>query len=164
MVQRYPSSGIPVEPQRPPAPQAVLNAVKLMYAGAAITTVSLVILLVEVGTIKPALRNEYPHWTASQVNQGFESVLARAVISAVIGIVLWLWMAWANNRGVSWARIVATVLFALDTLLSLLGLSVGPRTPIDLVFPVLTWLVGLGAIWLLWRPDSTAFFKPQGSR
>jgi hypothetical protein len=27
---------------------------------------------------------------------------------------------------------------------------------------VLTWLVGLGAVFLLWRPESTAFFKPQG--
>jgi hypothetical protein len=27
---------------------------------------------------------------------------------------------------------------------------------------VLIWLVGLGAVFLLWRPDSSAFFKPQG--
>jgi len=27
---------------------------------------------------------------------------------------------------------------------------------------VLTWLVGLAAVWLLWRPASSAFFKPQG--
>ena len=37
-----------------------------------------------------------------------------------------------------------------------------PKTVLGLVFPVLTWLVGLGAVWLLWRPESTAFFKPQG--
>ena len=28
--------------------------------------------------------------------------------------------------------------------------------------PVLTWLVGLAVVWLLWRPASTAFFKPPG--
>jgi hypothetical protein len=26
----------------------------------------------------------------------------------------------------------------------------------------LTWLAGLAAVWLLWRPASSAFFKPQG--
>ena len=43
--QPYPSSGKPVEPERPPAPPSVLNAVKLMYVGAAISVVSLVISL-----------------------------------------------------------------------------------------------------------------------
>ena len=41
--QPYPSSGKPVEPERPPAPPSIQNAVKLMYAGAAISAVSLVI-------------------------------------------------------------------------------------------------------------------------
>jgi hypothetical protein len=27
---------------------------------------------------------------------------------------------------------------------------------------LLTWLVGSAAVWLLWRPASRAFFKPQG--
>jgi uncharacterized membrane protein len=26
----------------------------------------------------------------------------------------------------------------------------------------LIWLIGLAAVWLLWRPASSAFFKPQG--
>ena len=27
---------------------------------------------------------------------------------------------------------------------------------------VAVWLVGAAAVWLLWRPASSAFFKPQG--
>jgi len=164
MVQRYPSSSKPVELQRPPAPASVVNAVKLMYAGAAISTVSLVLFLVFTGDLKPAIRKQYPDWTASQVNRAFESFLAITIVEAAIGIGLWLLMAWANKQGRSWARITATVLFVADTLLTLTGFSRGPRTPIDLVFPVLTWLVGAGAIWLLWRPESNAFFKTQEFR
>jgi hypothetical protein len=26
---------------------------------------------------------------------------------------------------------------------------------------VLTWLTGLAAVWQLWRPAATAFFKPR---
>jgi hypothetical protein len=31
-----------------------------------------------------------------------------------------------------------------------------------LIVPALTWLAGLAAVWLLWRPASSAFFNPQG--
>jgi hypothetical protein len=36
-----------------------------------------------------------------------------------------------------------------------------PKTALGLVFPLLTWLIGAGAVFLLWRPASGAFFKPQ---
>ena len=52
------------------------------------------------------------------------------------------------------------VLFALATL-DLFGVVSQPKTALGLIFPVLTWLVGLGAVVLLWRRDSTEFFKPQ---
>ena len=72
-------------------------------------------------------------------------------------------MAWANNQGKNWARILSTVLFGLATL-DLVGVFSEPKTLLGLLFPVLTWLVGLGAVFLLWRPDSSAFFKPQELR
>ena len=69
MVQRYPSSGKPVELERLPAPPSVLNAVKLMYVGAAVSTVSLVITLADIGGLKTAIKKAKPTWTATQVNQ-----------------------------------------------------------------------------------------------
>ena len=42
MHQPYPSSGQPAGPPRPPAPAPVLTAVKLMYAGAAVSAVELI--------------------------------------------------------------------------------------------------------------------------
>jgi hypothetical protein len=164
MVQPYPSSGKPIEPERPPAPQSVLNAVKLMYAGAAISTASLIASLADIGSIKPALRSEFPKYTASQIDQAFKAFLIVALISAGIGIGLWIWMARANGKGKNWARITSTVLFLIETLSALEALR-GPKTVVALVFPVLTWLVGLGAVWLLWRPESSQFFnRPQGLR
>jgi hypothetical protein len=163
MVQRYPSSGKPVEAEQPPAPPSVVNAVKLMYVGAAVTTVSLVISLVEISGTKAAIKKAKPTWTAAQVNSFDRFIIITAVVSGVIGIALWLWMARANGQGKSWARVVSSVLFGLSTL-DLIGVFSEPKTAIGLVFPLLTWVVGLGAVWLLWRPDSTAFFKPQGFR
>jgi hypothetical protein len=163
MVQRYPSSGKPVELERPPAPPSVVNAVKLMYAGAAISTVSLVISLADLSGTKAAIKKARPTWTAAQVNSFDRFIVSLAIVSGLVGIALWLWMAYANKHGRSWARVLSTVLFGLATL-DLIGVVSEPKTALGLIFPVLTWLVGLGAVWLLWRPDSSAFFKPQAYR
>ena len=160
MYQPYPSSGKTVEPERPAAPPSVLKAVKLMYIGAAVSTVSLVISLVSISGTKEAIRKARPSLSAAQVNQLNTFIIALAVVSGVIGVALWLWMARANSQGRNWARIVSTVLFGLATL-DMFGVLSQPKTVLGLVFPVLTWLVGLGAVILLWRRDSTEFFKPR---
>jgi hypothetical protein len=163
MVQRYPSSGKPVELERLPAPPPVVNAVKLMYVGAAVSTVSLIISVADIASVKTAIKKAKPSWTAAQVNQYDRFLITVAIVSGVIGIALWLWMARANNQGRNWARILSTVLFCLATL-DLIGVFSQPKTVLGLVFPLLTWLVGLGAVLLLWRPESSAFFKPPGLR
>jgi hypothetical protein len=160
MYQPYPSTDRPVEPDKPPAPQSVLNAVKLMYAGAAVSAVSLIISLATIGGTKDAIKKAKPSLTATQVDQLNTFIIALAVVSGVIGVALWLWMARKNGEGKSWARILSTVLFALATV-DLFGVVSQPKTVLGLVFPVLTWLIGLGAVAFLWRRESTEFFKPQ---
>ncbi len=162
MPQPYPSSVKPVEPARPPAPSSVQKAVKFMYAGAAISTVSLILTLVSMGSIKSAIRKDYPHYTASQVNHALQGFLIIVIVSAALGIALWLWMAWASNQGKNWARIVSTVLFGISTLETLTSLR-GPKTLVGVLFSLLVWLVGAGAVFFLWQRDSSEFFKPQGS-
>jgi hypothetical protein len=67
-------------------------------------------------------------------------------------------MARTNGQGRNWARIVSTALFGVATL----QLPDDIRTGLALmIIAVLTWLAGLAAVWLLWRPASSAFFKPQ---
>jgi len=138
-----------------------VNAVKLMYVGAAVSTVSLIISLADISGTKAAIIKAKPSLTATQVNQLNTFIISLAIVSGLVGVALWLWMARANNQGKSWARVLSTVLFCLATL-DLVGVFGEPKTVLGLIFPVLTWLVGLGAVFLLWRPESTAFFKPQG--
>ena len=160
MYQPYPSSDGTVEPDKPPAPQSVLNAVKLMYAGAAVSTVSLIISLVSIGGTKDAIKKAKPSLTTAQVNQLNTFIIALAVVSGVVGVALWLWMARKNGQGKNWARVLSTVLFGLATL-DMFGVLSQPKTVLGLVFPVLTWLIGLGAVVFLWRRESTEFFKPR---
>ena len=128
--------------------------------GAAVSTVSLIVSLASIGGTKDAIRKARPSLTATQVNQLNTFIIALAVVSGVIGVGLWLWMARANGQGKNWARILSTVLFGLATL-DLFGVLSQPKTLLGLVFPVLIWLVGLGAVVLLWRGESTEFFKPR---
>ena len=159
--QPYPSIGKPVEPERPPAPPSIQNAVKLMYVGAAVSAISLIISLASIGGTKDAIKKARPSLTATQVNQLNTFIIALAVVSGVIGVALWLWMARKNGQGKNWARILSTVLFALATL-DLFGVVSQPKTVLGLIFPVLTWLAGAGAVFLLWRKDSTDFYRPAG--
>jgi hypothetical protein len=159
MYQPYPSGGKPMEPLRPDAPVSVLNAVKLMYAGAAVSLVSLVISLTDISGTKTAIRKARPDLTATQISQLNGFIIGLAIVSGLVGIGLWLWMSWANKGGKNWARIFSSVLFALATL-DLFGVFSQPKTFLGLIFPVVTWVIGLGAIVLLWRPDSSRFFKP----
>jgi hypothetical protein len=159
-----------LRPSVPRSAPTVRAAVRLIYAGAAVSTVNLVIAMAVIGDIK-AYHAIFGHrLTAAQVSQLTPLGITVAIVGSLVPVVLWLWMAWANGRGRNWARNLSTGLFGLATLnltgafswppgiqLSLVPMTYGPT------IPVLTWLVGLAAVWLLWRPASTAFFRPPGS-
>ena len=164
MYQPYPAGGQgPVAPPQGPAPQPVTMAVRLMYAGAALSALEIILGLATIGSLKSAIKSQYPHYTAHQIHTLEVGTIAIAVVTGAIGIGLWLLMAWANGRGKSWARIVATVLFALNTI-GLLTSIARPHSTISLVFSLLVWLAGLGAIYFLWQRESSAYFQAMSAR
>jgi len=160
MYQPYPSGGQVPEPARPGPPPSVVNAVRLMYAGAVVSAVSLVVGLATVGSLRAALHKSQPSLTPTQLHDLQTIVIVGSVVIGLISIGLWLWMALMNKAGKSWARIVATVLFGLDTLFLLLGLARAGAAASSLV-SVLLWLIGLGAVVLLWRKDASEYFTAQ---
>ena len=163
MYQPYPTGGQgPVAPEGP-APQSVLTAVRLMYAGAALNTIEIIIGLTTIGSLKSAILSRYPNYTDSQVHTLQVAVIASTVIFGALAIGLWLWMAWANGRGRSWARIVASVLFGLNTI-GVLTQVAQPHAVFSLVLTILVWLAGLGAIYFIWQRDSSAFYQARSQR
>jgi hypothetical protein len=176
----YPSSGQSTKPRRPPAPVPVLAAVKLMYVGAAVSTVTLIISLALIPAIKVALGTANPSLTTAQVTD-VNALIALAMVLGLAVIAVWLWMARATGQGQNWARILSTVSFGLATMelirsglqypgSHLAHFAVGGQeywvihsvfgvTVLGLIIPVLLWLTGLAAVWLLWRPASNAFFR-----
>jgi len=158
MYQHYPSTGQQAGPLRPPAPAPVLTAVKLMYAGAAVAAVPLIIALTYIGDIKAYHLRYLGHsLTAAQLSHLRPLIITVLIVVGLVVPALWLWMARANGQGRNWARILSTVLLGLATLQ-----LAGNNGVVLVLCAVLTWLIGLVAVWLLWRPAASAFFKPQG--
>jgi hypothetical protein len=101
------------------------------------------------------------------------------LISGIAIVGLWLWMAWANKGGRSWARIMATIFFAILTaagaaVLIKFGFRTGelrpsagsgihvPAIPVYLFFFVY-WLTGLSAVTLLWQRSSRDYYTAAGN-
>jgi hypothetical protein len=178
MYQPYASTGQPAEPPRPPVPAPVLTAVKLMYAGAAVSTVALILwLAIAIGDVSAAARGRWlgHSLTEDLLSQLRPLIITTLMVAGLVMIALWLWMARANGQGRDWARILSTALFGLATL-ELISILSQPVVHVSLggavlswmvsvltwrIVPLLTCLTGLAAVWLLWRPASSAFFKPH---
>jgi len=155
----YPGGNLPPPPQRPTAPPSVRSAVKAMYVGAALSALGVVLAAAGRSTIRHAVLQRFPDYSDAQVRAAVNFGLAFAVLIGVIGVALWLWMAYANGKGEEWARILSSVLFGIDTLALLFNFLASSRTALRTVGSVIVWAVGLVAIVLLWRPESSAYFN-----
>jgi hypothetical protein len=129
-----------------------------MYVGAGLSAISLIVVVLSFHAIETVIRKaSTTTLTQSQVHGLAVAAVVIAAVESLIAIGLWLLMAWANKAGKNWGRITATVLFGLNTILLLLSF-VRATASVSLAFSVLVWLVGLGAIVLLWRKESSTYF------
>jgi hypothetical protein len=160
-----------VDGPEPPAP--LQWAIKLMLAGAAASTVFLVFAVIVTSNVKSALLKwnaslpKGKQYTVSQISNAANSYIVTTIIIGLLAIALWLWMARMNRAGRSWARITASVFFALWTyyVYTSIGSTHGSGTFISaLVLVLIIWVIGLASLFFLWRPQSTVFFKSRSSR
>ena len=105
-----------LRPSVPRSARTVRAAVRLMCVGAAVSTVSLIIVLAVIVDIRVRHAVLGHRLIAAQVSQVTTSVIVQVLVSCLVPVAVWLWMARANGRGRNWARILFTVLFGLTTL------------------------------------------------
>jgi hypothetical protein len=147
-------------------PGPVLKSVRLMLLGGAITLVTGVFSVFAV-LGDPRLFNNGKQPTSSQLTQA----VIYYIVSALVFVAVWVVMARTNRAGQPWARIVATVLFVISTYNLYQGINslTGGETilvlnVISFVLAVAEWVVGLIAIALIWRSESTVYFKQHSVR
>ena len=158
--QPYPGGTQMPEPAtRPAVPQSITRAVQLMYAGAAASLIGIIIALTTLSSIKSQIISKNPSLTTTQVNNAEHVAIGVLIASGLIGAALWLWMAQSSKAGKNWARIVSTVLFAIETINVLAGASAISSGGASRIYSIVIWLIGLGAIIFLWQRSSTEYFK-----
>ncbi len=164
----YPETG-DVSPGTGPAvpqPSSIRTAVRLMFVGAAVSLISLVISIATLGSLKDDIRDELvkddPNVSQSTIDAAYGVTIGIAVVLGTIGVLLWLWMAWKNGQGRSWARVVATVLGVLNVLFTLLSFTSANAEPVVQVFSAINLVLAIAILVLLWRKDSTEFYGAQG--
>jgi putative copper export protein len=136
-----------------------------MLGGATVTVVAGLFSIV-VAIVDPNLINSGKKPTSSQLTGDIVQVLVLTIVYCA----LWLVMARKNRSGRPWARIVASVLFALSTISlysSVNSLHAGQTVRVvnivSFVLVIAEWLCGLGAVALLWRAESGVYFKSSSA-
>jgi hypothetical protein len=162
-----PNAGPRQAPPAPPQPPSIALAVKLMWAGAVLSVLTLLYSLTTMGDLKDDIRAELlkNDTTVSQstVDAAYAFAIVFAVLFGLVGAFLWAWMAWKNGQGRGWARIVATVFAGLN-LLGLLFTAAGSNAEtLSVVSSVISVLLAVVILILLWRKESSQFYEASAA-
>ena len=99
-----------------PRPASVLNAVKVMYAGAVVCMIQAVGCVVTAGAEKTAVGQKYPYLHAHGVTTVTHIAVIAGVVATLIGAALFIWIARSCEGGQSWAWGTGTVPSAVAVL------------------------------------------------
>jgi hypothetical protein len=169
--QGMPSSmpGMPSYESAPAAapverPASIAQAVKLMYVGAALSLLGIIVTLLEKDAIRDSVRNSSAGktMTPDQLDSAVTLGMVSGIVAGLIGVGLWLWMASANGKGRKWARIVATVFFAFSVL-NFLGSFLQPTPALSRILGIVMLALGAYILYLLYRPESTQYYEAQSA-
>ncbi len=159
-----PAVGVPVAV---PRPATVTLAVRLMWVGAVMAVLqSLTVLFSRDsmgGAIEDAFRNQDQSYTAAQIDSLVNVAMGFAIGFGLIMGGLWVFMAWANGRGMRWARIVASVLFGISLVFFVIGLF-GFSWSLSAVLNIFAVLVGAAVVVALWQRDTSAYIGARSRR
>ncbi|WP_153531710.1 hypothetical protein [Actinomadura macrotermitis] len=151
-----------------------------MLAGAALQVLGVIVAFLNVDATRDAIKEQIAK-AGSRPSETLIDGFAYGVagLAAVFGLVaagLWIWMAFMNRAGRNWARITASVLFALFCSGTASGGPVFMNGTVNgfsfhitaggtpgLLVDLTICLIGLGTVILLWLKPSSAFFNPARS-
>lgn len=146
-------------------PGPVRKAVRFMLAGGATTAIIGVFLLIATIVDKNALTDS----SGKRLSDSeFTSGIVGTAITYLILVVIWVLMARLNRDGRNWARILASVFCAISTYdaYTLVNSLTGGETitvvgVVYIVFTLVIWVIGVIAIAMLWRSESSAYFRAR---
>lgn len=144
--------------ERPTPPATILNAVKLMYVGAALSVLGMLFTFASRDAVRDALEEGDSDLTASELDSAVNFFVGFGVAVSLIAVALWLWMASANKKGKSWARVLATVLGGLNIVFTLISLFGSGAGGLGVVVNLISIALAAVILWLLYRPESGQYY------
>jgi hypothetical protein len=140
-------------------PPSIRLAVRLMWLGAVVTFLGSLSVFVQTDALRDRLKDNDATLTKSDLDAAVTAIIGFTIVIGLVIVALWLWMAYTNGQGKSWARVVATVLGALNVLFLLGGLAMGNQTGLGLVFNFVNLVLAIVILVLLYRPDSSRYYQ-----
>ncbi|GAC58170.1 hypothetical protein GOHSU_31_00310 [Gordonia hirsuta DSM 44140 = NBRC 16056] len=149
-------------------PQSLRTAIRLMYVGAVLQVAVGVTFFLFVSRLRddPRVRETYTDYVAEHGGDA-QQLIDESVTSWRIGVAavtvvltaLWLLLAWACRQGKRWGRPTSTGLGILAIIGSVYTL-LGGIEPVAIA----TLVLAAAILYLLYRPDSTAYFNVVAAR
>jgi serine/threonine protein kinase len=140
-------------------PSGAMTAIWLMYAGAVVTALYVLVGFPAYGRLSK-LGTNHPHTFMQQhAYDAAGIVLGFVIVVGFLGIAGWLISAQGVSRGKRWGATLGTVLFGLDSIAVLFVLVGAWGAPVPKSLSVVVWAVGLVVIICLWAPASRAFYR-----
>lgn len=140
--------------------QSKKSALYGMYAGLALTIITILILYLDRATTNILARHiqaGYPSYSQSRIDEAVKLWMIYWTILGILGVVSWLFAIWCVKKDKKWARWVATGLFALGTSIALFNLLVKDNNgetglpPVLGLIGLLPSLAGLWSVIQLWK-------------
>ena len=155
------NKNLPAKSADPAPPDTVQQAARFMLVGAVVTAIWQIYWIVVTAAHKASLTNANGK---PVTNSQMAAIILTTIVFTILISAIWVLVARLNQAGKNWARYAATVLFALwsySTYRSIPLVTRGGYWIVNIIIMLAIWLIGVAVIYLLWRPDSTAFFKGQ---
>ncbi|HET6954376.1 MAG TPA: hypothetical protein VFI47_28685 [Acidimicrobiales bacterium] len=143
-------------------PRSIAAAMKLMWVGAGLTALGTGLTLLQSDTVREQIEEDEPGLSQTELDDVVAGFLIVVVVTGLVVVGLWLWMAWANGQGRSWARNVATGLGVANVLFTLLNVASGRSTALSSGLAVVGIGLAVVILWLLWQPGSSAYYRSRG--
>ncbi|MCW2933457.1 MAG: putative molecular chaperone with protein kinase domain [Actinomycetia bacterium] len=150
------------KPARAEIPSGAMTGIWLMYAGAVVTALYVLVGFPAYGRLS-RLGTNHPHtFTQQHAYDSAGIVLGFVIVSGFLGIAGWLISAQGVSRGRRWGATLGTVLFGIDTIAVLFVLVGAWGAPVAKSLSAVVWAVGLVTVICLWSRASRAFYRAFG--
>lgn len=142
-------------------PRSIAQAVRLMFVGAALSAIGVLLTFTQTDAIREAVEDSDQTLTESEIDTAVNVGIGFAVVSGLVGVALWIWMAITNGQGKSWARVVATVFGVLNVVGTLISLTGPGATGLTIATSLISVVLAAVILFLLYRPESSRYYEAK---